>query len=60
MAAPDNLRCGVVAGNGNTIPTSDDGIGMGCGNALVSKARFSDSCGHGRPTAFHTGRMVGN
>lgn len=59
-AAPDKLRCGMVARNGNRVPTSAYGIGMGCGNALVSNARFSDSCGHGRPAAFHTGRIVGN
>lgn len=58
-AASDKLRCGVVGRNGNTIPASSSGMGMGCGNALVSKARFSDSCSHGRPAAFHTGRMVG-
>lgn len=59
-AATDKLRCGIVARNGNRVPGSAYGIGMGCENGLVSKARFRDACRHGRPFIAGINKIVGN
>lgn len=59
IALPDNLRCRIVARNGKGGPDTASHMGYRCRNALVSKALFSDSVGHNRPTVFNIGRMVG-
>lgn len=58
MALPDKLRCRVVARKGNGLTGTASRIGYRCRNALLSKALFSDSVGHKRPTMFNMGRIV--
>lgn len=61
VAARDNLRCRMIARNGNTGPATSSGIGIRCANALLSKAGFSDAVSHNnRPTRFPINNMVGN
>ncbi len=55
-----NICCRMVGRNGNRVPASTDGMGIRCRKGLVGSAVFSDSCGHGAPTAFHYGRIVPN
>lgn len=58
IALPDKLRCRMVARNANGGTRTASRMGYRCRNALVSKALFSDSVGHKRPTMFNMGRMV--
>ncbi len=58
-ALPSNIRCGVLGGNGKTVPATASAIGIGCRKHLISKAMFSDSCGHGAPASFNYGRIIG-
>lgn len=61
IALPDKLRCRIVARKGiNRCTGTASRIRYRCRNALVSKALFSDSVGHNRPTAFNMGRIVPN